>query len=206
MTATDNVVALPLNLHEYEAAARAVLPPMAFTSWPVAAAMRSRCAATGRRLIAGACCHGCCAGCAMCRRRPQSSVSPSRCRCSSRPRSLHRLCHDEGERATARAARAAGTIYTMSTAATIAIEEVAAEAGPWWFQLYVYRDRGLTRDLVARAAAAGASALVVTVDMPAPDGGRPTSGTASPCRPGWSWPLAARANTSFGRAGAAVSA
>ena len=54
----------------------------------------------------------------------------------------------------------------MSTAATIAIEEVAPEAGPWWFQLYVYRDRGLTRDLVARAAAAGASALVVTVDMP----------------------------------------
>ena len=76
------------------------------------------------------------------------------------------MCHDEGERATARAARAAGTIYTMSTAATFAIEEVAPKAGPWWFQLYVYRDRGLTRELVARAAAAGASAVVVTVDVP----------------------------------------
>ncbi len=82
------------------------------------------------------------------------------------PSSLHRLCHDEGERATARAAKAAGTIYTLSTHASIAIAEVAPEAGPWWFQLYVFRDRGLTRDLVARAAAAGASALVVTVDTP----------------------------------------
>jgi 4-hydroxymandelate oxidase len=82
------------------------------------------------------------------------------------PSGRHRLCHDAGERATARAARAAGTIYVVSTAATLAIEEVAAEAGPWWFQLYVYRDRGLTRELVTRAAAAGASALVVTVDVP----------------------------------------
>jgi 4-hydroxymandelate oxidase len=54
----------------------------------------------------------------------------------------------------------------MSTAATIDIEEIASEAGPWWFQIYVYRDRGLTRDVVARAAAAGAAALVVTVDVP----------------------------------------
>src|SRR5918996_5292648 len=82
------------------------------------------------------------------------------------PSGRHRLCHDAGELATARAARAAGTIYTMSTAATLAIEEVAPEAGPWWFQLYVYRDRGLSRELVTRAAAAGASALVVTVDVP----------------------------------------
>ena len=74
------------------------------------------------------------------------------------PSSLHRLCHDEGERATARAAKTAGTISTLSTAATLAIEEIAPEAGPWWFQLSVYRDRGLTRELVARAAAAGASA------------------------------------------------
>src|SRR5919112_5576685 len=73
------------------------------------------------------------------------------------PSGRHRLCHDEGERATARAAQAAGTIYTMSTAATFAIEEVAPEAGPWWFQLYVYRDRGLTRDLVARGVRRGFS-------------------------------------------------
>jgi 4-hydroxymandelate oxidase len=82
------------------------------------------------------------------------------------PTGRQRLCHDAGERATARAAKAAGTIYTMSTATTLPIEDVAAEAGPWWFQLYVYRDREITRDLVARAAAAGASAIVLTVDVP----------------------------------------
>jgi 4-hydroxymandelate oxidase len=82
------------------------------------------------------------------------------------PSGLHRLAHDDGELATAQGARAAGTIYTMSTASTVVMEEVAAAAGPWWFQIYVYSDRGVTRELVERAAAAGASALVVTVDVP----------------------------------------
>jgi len=82
------------------------------------------------------------------------------------PMAAHRLCHPDGERATARAARAVGTIFTLSTPSTVAMEEVAAESGPWWFQLYLFRDRGVTRELVARAAAAGASALVVTLDMP----------------------------------------
>ena len=82
------------------------------------------------------------------------------------PWAAHRLCHSEGERATARGAEACGTIFTLATPSTAAMEEVAAEAGPWWFQLYVFRDRGYTRELVARAVAAGASALVLTVDMP----------------------------------------
>jgi 4-hydroxymandelate oxidase len=82
------------------------------------------------------------------------------------PSGLHRVAHDDGELATARAARAAGTIYTMSTAATVAMEEVSKEAGTWWFQLYILTDRGLTRSLVERAKANGASALVVTVDVP----------------------------------------
>jgi 4-hydroxymandelate oxidase len=82
------------------------------------------------------------------------------------PSGFHRLAHDEGELATARAAREAGTIYTMSTASNVPMEEVAPRAGPWWFQLYFFSDRGITRDLVERAAAAGASALVVTVDVP----------------------------------------
>ena len=82
------------------------------------------------------------------------------------PWAAHRLCHSQGECATARAAKAAGTIFTLATPSTTAMEEVAAEAGRWWFQLYVFRDRGYTRELVARAVAAGASALVVTVDMP----------------------------------------
>jgi 4-hydroxymandelate oxidase len=65
-----------------------------------------------------------------------------------------------------RAARAAGTIYTLSTPSSLPIEAVAPEAGRWWFQLYVFSDRGYTRELVARAVAAGAEALVVTVDAP----------------------------------------
>ncbi len=82
------------------------------------------------------------------------------------PSGLHRVAHEEGELATARAAKAAGTIYTMSTAATYTMEETAKEAGAWWFQLYILVDRGLTKALVERAVAAGASALVVTVDVP----------------------------------------
>ncbi len=83
------------------------------------------------------------------------------------PSGRHGLCHVEGEKATARGAHAAGTIYTMSTAASFAFEEIAAEAGPWWFQLYIFRDREFTRDLAARAEAAGAAALAVTIDVPA---------------------------------------
>ena len=55
----------------------------------------------------------------------------------------------------------------LSLAASTTIEDVAAVAGPWWFQHYLLPDRGRTRDVVARAEAAGASALVVTVDVPA---------------------------------------
>jgi 4-hydroxymandelate oxidase len=82
------------------------------------------------------------------------------------PSGMHRLAHDAGERATASAAREAGTIYAMSTAATVPMEEIGRVGGLWWFQLYVFSDRAITRELVERAAAAGASALVVTVDVP----------------------------------------
>jgi 4-hydroxymandelate oxidase len=55
----------------------------------------------------------------------------------------------------------------LSTLSTVAMEEVVAAAtGPVFFQLYIYKDRGLTRDLVARAEAAGCSAIVLTVDAP----------------------------------------
>jgi 4-hydroxymandelate oxidase len=81
------------------------------------------------------------------------------------PTAFQRLAHPDGEIATARAAARAGTIMTLSTLATTSIEDLAAAASaPWWFQLYVYRDRGATRDLVQRAEAAGCSALVLTVD------------------------------------------
>ncbi|WP_329234550.1 alpha-hydroxy-acid oxidizing protein [Actinoallomurus sp. NBC_01490] len=75
------------------------------------------------------------------------------------------LAHPGGEVATARGARRAGALLTVSSRSSRRIEEVAAEAGPWWFQVYVLRDRGLTADLVRRAAA-GASALALTGDTP----------------------------------------
>jgi 4-hydroxymandelate oxidase len=166
MTATDESAALPLNLHEYEAAARAVLPPMA---WHYVAGgsgdevtLRGNRAAFDRWRLLPRVLRGLREVSTATSVLGQDITLPVLIAPSGR----HRLCHDEGERATARAARAAGTIYTMSTAATFAIEEVAPDAGSWWFQLYVYRDRGLTRDVVARAVAAGASALVVTVDVP----------------------------------------
>ena len=84
------------------------------------------------------------------------------------PTGFQRLFHDEGEKATARGAAAAGALYVASTAATTAIEDIAAAApeGRRWFQLYVQRDRGFTRELVRRAEDAGCSALVLTVDTP----------------------------------------
>lgn len=86
------------------------------------------------------------------------------------PVGFHRLVHEEGEKASSRAAKAAGTIFISSTASNTPIEEMAKEAGTWWFQLYVFRDRELTRHLVQRAADAGAQALVVTVDTPVAGG------------------------------------
>jgi isopentenyl diphosphate isomerase/L-lactate dehydrogenase-like FMN-dependent dehydrogenase len=83
------------------------------------------------------------------------------------PTALNRLGHPEGEVAAARAARAAGTAMIVSTTASSTVEEVAAAApDSLWFQLYVYKDREVTRDLVHRAEASGCRAIVLTVDMP----------------------------------------
>ena len=84
------------------------------------------------------------------------------------PTAYQRLAHEDGEVATARAAAGAGTVMVASTMATTSMEDIAAAApdAPRWFQLYIHRDRGLTADLVARAAAAGYRAVVLTVDVP----------------------------------------
>lgn len=84
------------------------------------------------------------------------------------PTAYQRLAHPEGERATARGAAAFGTVMVVSTFANTTLEDVAgaAPAGVRWFQLYVHKDRALTRDLVRRAAAAGYAAVVLTVDLP----------------------------------------
>jgi 4-hydroxymandelate oxidase len=83
------------------------------------------------------------------------------------PTAFHAMAHPEGELATARAARAAGTLMIVSTLSNTSVEDIARAApGPLWFQLYVYKDREATRDLVARVEAAGCGAIVLTVDAP----------------------------------------
>ena len=78
-----------------------------------------------------------------------------------------RLAHAHGEVETARGAAAAGTPMLVATRATTRLEDIAAAAGrPWWFQVYVMRERRLTQELVLRARDAGAGALVLTGDTP----------------------------------------
>jgi L-lactate dehydrogenase (cytochrome) len=82
------------------------------------------------------------------------------------PTGMSQLFHAEGEVAVARAAAAAGIPYTLSTMATTTIEEVAVAGGPRIFQLYCFRDRALTLELLSRAQASGYEALCLTVDTP----------------------------------------
>ena len=82
------------------------------------------------------------------------------------PVGLTGMQHGDGEILAAQAAEAAGIPYTLSTMSICSIEDVAAAtAKPFWFQLYVIRDRGFTKDILARAQAAKCSALVLTVDL-----------------------------------------
>ena len=83
------------------------------------------------------------------------------------PTAFHCMATPEGEVATARAAANSGTAMILSTLSNRPMEEVAAQAtSGLWFQLYFYRDREATRALVQRAEAAGARAIVLTVDAP----------------------------------------
>jgi 4-hydroxymandelate oxidase len=84
------------------------------------------------------------------------------------PMAFQCLAHPEGEIATAKAARQLGSVMVLSTLATTSMEDVASVRSqtPQWFQLYVHRDRGITRALVERAHAAGFQALCLTVDAP----------------------------------------
>lgn len=83
------------------------------------------------------------------------------------PTAFHGLACTEGEPAAVRAAARAGTAFILSSLSNTAMEEVFAQAAsPKWFQLYIYKDRGLTKALIERAEAAGAEAIVLTVDAP----------------------------------------
>ena len=155
----------PVNLLEYRAAAREVLPRMVYDyyaggSWDEVTLRRNRSAWDEIRLayrvlrdVSG--------------RDPATTVLGRRLAMPVivAPTAFHQMAHPEGEVATARAAGNAGTAMIVSTLSNRPIEQVTAAAtGPVWFQLYVYKDRGATRELIARAEAAGCDALVLTVD------------------------------------------
>ncbi|MDQ6217272.1 alpha-hydroxy acid oxidase, partial [Achromobacter insolitus] len=83
------------------------------------------------------------------------------------PTGLTGMQHADGEILAARAAKAFGVPFTLSTVSICSIEDVAegTDGHPFWFQLYVMRDRKFVQRLIERAAAAGCSALVVTLDL-----------------------------------------
>ncbi|HEX2203277.1 MAG TPA: alpha-hydroxy acid oxidase [Longimicrobium sp.] len=164
---SDPPPAEPQTLEAYEAAARAVLPRPAYDYYAGGAedeaTLRGNRAAYGRFWL-----------------RPRVLVDVGSVDLSVEllgerlsmpvllaPTAFQRMAHPDGECASARAARAAGTLLVCSTLSTCTVEETCAAApGPAWFQLYVYRDREITRDMVRRAEAAGCTALVLTVTMP----------------------------------------
>lgn len=82
------------------------------------------------------------------------------------PTSLQRAVHPDGELATARATAAAGGLLVVSSNAGTAFDEIAATGVEWWLQVYLPSDRTLAGPLLDRAVAAGARAVVLTVDTP----------------------------------------
>lgn len=83
------------------------------------------------------------------------------------PTGLTGLMHGNGEMLAAKAAEAAGIRFTLSTMSICSIEDVReATKAPFWFQLYVFKDRGFSEEVIQRAKDAGCSALFLTVDLP----------------------------------------
>jgi 4-hydroxymandelate oxidase len=82
------------------------------------------------------------------------------------PTSLQMHAHPDGEIEMGRGAALARTLMCVSSNAGQPFAAIAAASGPWWVQAYVLRDRGLTQTMLARAVAAGATAVVLTADTP----------------------------------------
>jgi 4-hydroxymandelate oxidase len=157
-----------ISLAEYERAAAATLSPEALAYYAGGAGdeitLRDNVAAWQRlairpRVLVGA---GSCdlSVKVLNRRRPHPLIVA--------PMAFQRLVHEEAEIATARAARATGSVMCLSTLATTGPAELAQAVPdcPRWFQLYVFSDRGVSRELVAQAVERSYEALVVTVDLP----------------------------------------
>jgi isopentenyl diphosphate isomerase/L-lactate dehydrogenase-like FMN-dependent dehydrogenase len=155
-----------LNVWDYEAEASKRLPPGAYGYYAGGAGdevtLRDNVAAFGRLQL-----------------RPRVLVDVAGCTTATTvlgeelsmplaiaPVAFQRVAHPDGEVGMARAARAVGTAMCLSTLSTSAPAEVAATGSLRWFQLYVFRDEGVTRELVALAREHGFTALVLTVDTP----------------------------------------
>uniref|UniRef100_T1IIF9 (S)-2-hydroxy-acid oxidase n=1 Tax=Strigamia maritima TaxID=126957 RepID=T1IIF9_STRMM len=85
------------------------------------------------------------------------------------PTAMQCMAHADGEKATARAAAKLGTVMILSTLATTSLEEIARtepENSTHWFQLYIYKDRKITEEILLRAEKSGFKAVVITVDAP----------------------------------------
>jgi 4-hydroxymandelate oxidase len=82
------------------------------------------------------------------------------------PMAMQKAAHPDGEAAVARAAAAAGSLMAVSTNSGTKFADIGAAGAPWWLQVYVVRDRGVTAAMLRAACAAGASAIVLTVDTP----------------------------------------
>jgi L-lactate dehydrogenase (cytochrome) len=136
------------------------------------------------------------------------------------PTGMAGMVHGNGEIHAARAAEAFGIPYCLSTVSICSIEDVrAATRTPFWFQLYIMKDRGYTMELVDRAEAAGCPVLMMTVDIPVSGLRRrdPKNGLAVPPRltlrnaldictkPRWIWGVATGKRREFGNLTAAVS-
>ncbi len=174
-TSRSRDVGAPVNVREFEAAARAVIDPVHYDYFAGGAqdeiTVRANESAFGRVTLVPRVLRG--AGV------PELDVTVLGTDMAMpillAPTAFHRLAHPEAERATARAAAAAGVTMIAAMLSTVAIEDIAAEsrktAAEWeptlWFQIYVQPDLGFTEAIVRRAETAGCRALVVTVDSAA---------------------------------------
>jgi 4-hydroxymandelate oxidase len=82
------------------------------------------------------------------------------------PMAMQKAAHPDGEAAVARATAASGSLMAVSTNSGSKFADIGAAGAPWWLQVYVLRDRGVTAALLQAAKAAGASAIVLTADTP----------------------------------------
>lgn len=83
------------------------------------------------------------------------------------PSAGNRLFHTDGEHGPAKAADKVDTVYSLATLSSVSIEEIGTlTQGPKWFQLYVWKDRGLVKEMLDRAKASGFTAMFLTVDLP----------------------------------------